>query len=191
MTGQVISFADIEAAEQVADEVIEQKTYIPLIDLDPKKAAIFLRPKSWKVRRDWFAGIVNGSMEATWRLTVEIEKDHGKAAKDDLMVQGHLGVHEQIARILECLGEEKPTCIDSAVVFQCSMNPAHFLAARSYFNEHGMRSAGIFSYAHEAVFSDGDPLAVFIRLSVAMRPGLADLWRRVKEGDGEDKTTIN
>ena len=53
MSAQIVSLEDIEAARRVAEEPIEPDTFIPIIDADPEKMAIVLRPKTWKKRRDF------------------------------------------------------------------------------------------------------------------------------------------
>ncbi len=183
MSAQVISLEDIEAARRVGEEEIEQETCIPLIDADPEKLAIFLRPMSWEKRRGFFDSIISGSLANTVKVAEVLAGGKGNVQESEVMQVAHLGIHQAIGQIIEYLGDEKPTCKDSAVVYLCSANPEHFLAARAYFNASGRRRAAQPPYIDQEVFPDGNPLVVFLRLSVLMRPGLCEYWRQFK-GEG-------
>ena len=74
MSAQVISLEDIEAARRVGEEEIEQETCIPLIDADPEKLAIFLRPMSWEKRRGFFDSIISGSLANTVKVAEVLER---------------------------------------------------------------------------------------------------------------------
>ncbi len=183
MSAQVVSLEDIQAARRVGEEEIEQETCIPLIDADPEKLAIFLRPMSWEKRRVFFDSIVSGSLANSVKVAEALAGGKGKVQEREVMEAAHLGIHQAIGQIIEYLGDEKPTCKDSAVVYLCSANPEHFLAARAYFNAAGLRGAGSPPYWDQEVFSDGDPLMMFLRISILMRPGLCEYWRKFKERD--------
>ena len=170
----------IEAAERAANEPIEPATCIPIIDAAPETMAIAMRPRSWKQRRRFFENIVNDSMAASVKLAKVLEADACGLPLLEVVEISHLGIHQAIGEMIECLGEEEPTCTDSAAVFLCSMNPAHCLAAREYLNASGRESAGCPPFMDQEVFPDGNPLVIFLRISITIRPGLSRYWRKLK-----------
>ena len=181
MSAQIISLEDIEAAERAANEPIEPDTFIPIIDVDPKTMAIAMRPRSWEQRRRFFDSIVAESLEKTMTLAEVLAGGEGDVQELEVMQTAHLGIHQAIGEMIECLGEETPTCKDSAAVFLCSMNPVHCTAARVYLNASGCEGAGNPPFMNREVFPDGNPLVMFLRMSVIMRPGLSEYWRKLKE----------
>ena len=187
MTAQIVSLEDIEAARRVAEEPIEPDTFIPIIDVDPETMAIVLRPKTWKKRRQLFDNIVADSIEKAVKLAeVFAEESKGKITQREVLETAHLGIHEAIAKIIECMGEEKPTCKDSAAVFMCSMRPDHYHAGAEYFMDNGRGRAARPLFMDQDVFPDGNPLMAFLRISAVMQPGLAECWRQHQEPDDKE-----
>jgi hypothetical protein len=171
---------DIEATERAAIEPIEPDTCIPIIDANPETMAIAMGPRTWKQRRRFFDNIVNASMTASLKLAQKLEADECGLPLLQGVEISHLGIHQAIGEMIECLGEEEPACTDSAAVFLCSMNPAHHLAAREYLNASGHESAGCPPFMDQEVFPDGNPLVIFLRISITIRPGLSRYWRKLK-----------
>ena len=137
-------------------------------------------PRSWKQRRQFFDSIVDGSMRKTAKLVGVLAGRGGDVEELEVMETSWLGIHQAIGETIECLGEQKPICKDGAAVFLCSMKPAHHLAAREYFNASGRAGVGTPPFMNQEVFPDGNPLVMFLRLSVMLRPGLSELWRKLK-----------
>ena len=62
MSAQVVSLEEIAAAKRVGEKVIPQDTCVPIVDIGPEDAAVFLKPMSWAKRRVWLDSILSDSL---------------------------------------------------------------------------------------------------------------------------------
>ena len=113
------------------DDIIEVRTGLPAIDIDPNVVARRMRAKPWKDRTCFLHNVIVGSMEI-W----SVMNDHiigGPDEKDDRFnAWCWLSLKANVSAILEEFGSERPECDDSAACFAVALSPAHRTAANQY-----------------------------------------------------------
>ena len=90
------------------DDIIEQKTFIPLIDADANVIARRLANKSWEDRERFFHNITSVSLDVTAKLAKELFLDQPDTTAIEFFSQVYVGMHQQIADVLEIWDEPMP-----------------------------------------------------------------------------------
>jgi len=152
------------------DDIVEPDTCILLIDMDPEVIARRLADKPWSDRALFFNNVITESLENLAK-TIEILEAKGEKKKTlEYMEIVVLAMHERICAVLDIWGLEAPPDEDAAQVFALSISPEHRMAASAF--------CGRSQDAVNRLFKPATGLMVFKNMSLVMRPGLSELWRR-------------
>ena len=159
-----------DTSAEADDDIVEPDTCILLLDMDPEVIARRLADKPWSDRALFFNNVITESLDNLAKTVELLGAKPGKADPLEYMEIAVLAMHERICAVLDIWDVEVPPDKDAAQVFALSISPQHRMAANVFC---GRRRGAL-----DCLFEPAPGLKVFKSMSLAMRPGLSELWRR-------------
>ena len=157
----------------MADKTIPQDTYLPLLDAPLDELATYLRPDSWKARKDYLGAMMQDSIMNLMKQ-IEVFAEHGQSESARRYVTDGclVGLHVKIGQLLDAWGATEPADQHAAALFVLSAKAEHHMALAKWM------PGGCTSPPLESrLFEPGHSLMAFNQMSRALRPGLAECWR--------------
>ncbi len=166
--------------EAMADLTIPQDTLLPLLDAPLDDLARYLAGDTWEARKDYLNNMMGDSLNSLFEQ-IELFDREGlpkpeiTAVTEDCMV----ALHIKIGRLLDALGEPESPDGHAAALYSLSASPEHRRVMANW-----MPGGTTCPPAEDELFEPTSHLAIFRRMSLAIRPGLSECWRQ----DGEAKS---
>lgn len=169
------------AKAAMADKPVPQDTLIPLLDAPVDDLATYLAGDSWEARKRYLNNMMGGSIDSLTAY-VDVFQQEGKTSEPaetgyiefaELCV---LGLHVKIGQLLDVWDEPEWPNEHAAALYSLSAKSAHRHAMAKW-----MPGGATSPPAEAELFETTSPLAIFRRLSLMLRPGLSECWRRELE----------
>ena len=164
----------VAAKEAMADEKIPQDTFLPLLDAPLDELATYLRPDTWEARKNYLNNMMGDSLNNLFKQ-IEIFEKGGIPASELMAVNEEIlvNLHVKIGQLLDAWGEPESPDEHAAALYSLSASSEHRHTMAKW-----MPGGTTCPPAEAELFEPTCHLAIFRRLSLAIRPGLSECWRR-------------
>ncbi len=164
--------------EAMADLTIPQDTLLPLLDAPLDELARYLAGDTWEARKVYLNNMMGDSLN---NLFKQIEVFEGKgipnseltAISEECLVE----LHVKIGQLLNAWGEPQSPDKHAAALYSLSASPEHRRTMAAW-----MPGGTTCPPAEAELFEPTCHLAIFRRMSLAIRPGLSECWRETAGG---------
>ncbi len=160
------------------DDIIETRTGLTAIDIDPKVVARRMRRKTWKDRALFLDNVLFETLERWGEMKKYLVG--GSDEEDRYSAWVWLSVMANISAIIDAFGIERPECDDSAAFFSVALSSAHTTAARQYANSQNKHPNTMFG----TVENEWLGIRVLYYLTLVTRPG--ETWVALNGGVPDD-----
>lgn len=166
--------AEASAKNALADKPIPQDTLLPLLDAPLDELAAYLAGHTWEARKNYLNNMMGDSLDNLFKQ-VEFFQEKGISTSEYTAITDCclIGLHVKIGRLLDAWGEPESPDVHATALYSLSASSEHRCAMAKW-----MPGGTTCPPAEAELFEPTCHLAIFRRLSLMFRPGLAECWRQ-------------